>query len=561
MNKISAQPIALWKAILPILVLISLLALNVYFYGEDSSYGANQVALILGAAVAGLMGWTLQVPFSQMIEGVKNSINSTVGAILILLMIGALTGTWIISGIVPTMIYYGIDLLNPQIFLFACVVVSAIVSLATGSSWSTVATIGVAMIGIGSALGINEWIAAGAIISGAYFGDKMSPLSDTTNLAAAMAGTDLFTHIRYMMWTTVPSLILTLAIFLAIGFSGESNESPETPAPANITNVSWQDTTAVEEPAASEDETSDSAAAASPQSQNDAQLAEMTDSELIKYLIVDKFYVTPLLFIVPVIVIVMVMMKIDAVVSLLVGTLLGGLFAVIFQGDLVREAAGYEPPAESEVGESYATSSYKAVMNAIAVGTEHKLKEPTVKKLIATKQTEEKKEELQEKLDNAEGLFAGKGMKGMLNTVWLIITAMCFGGMMEATGLLRRLTEPLVNLAQSDGALVATTAGSCAFLNLTASDQYVALVVPGRMFKETYEERGLAPENLSRTLEDSGTVTSVLVPWNTCGATQASVLGVSVLHFAPYCFFNIISPLMTMLFAFLRIRIARLKND
>lgn len=464
-------------ALIPIAVLIGLLVLNVLLYTEDATYGPNQMALIVAAIVAGIFGYLLNVPYSAMLRGIKSSINSAMGAVLILLMIGALAGTWLISGVVPAMIYYGLQILNPTIFLVAATVICAIVSVATGSSWSTVATVGVALLGIGDALGVSVGMTAGAIISGAYFGDKVSPLSDTTNLAAAMAGTELFTHIKYMMWTTVPSILIALGIFLAIGLNQDGSISTE-------------------------------------------------KAEILATAISDRFNLNPLIFLVPVITIVLVAMKVDAIVSLFVGALLGGVFAVIFQPAIINEIGS---------GGNYATRSYTAVVNAF------------IDKVEVTSDNE-----------FAAKLLSAKGMAGMLNTIWLIICAMCFGGVMEASGLLKRITKPLVELARTTGSLVATTVGTCLFFNMTASDQYLAIVVPGRMYRETYRDRGLAPENLSRTLEDSGTVTSVLVPWNTCGAAQAGVLGVATMTYLPYCFFNLISPFMTMFIAFAGIKIAKL---
>ena len=483
----------LWMAIVPIVVLIALLVINVRIYADNASSGPNQIALLLSAATAAVFGLFLKFNFSFMLKGIVRSLNSSMTAILLLLLIGSLTGTWMISGVVPAMIYYGLDLLNPRIFLFASVIVCAIVSVATGSSWSTIATVGVALLGIGEALGVSKPMAAGAIISGAYFGDKLSPLSDTTNLAAAMAEVDLVAHIKYMLWTTVPSIVITMIIFLVIGFTGET---------ATVNSV---------------------------------------DTATLKEAISEKFNITPWLFLVPVAVLGLVMFKVDAIAALFVGVLLGGIFAVAFQSDVVREVS--KQPTEAVTDKegkvtpkaNYVTHAYSAVVNAMATGTE-----------------------VTSDNDSAADLLKGKGMEGMLNTIWLIVTAMCFGGIMEACGFLKRITEPLVRYAKSDGSLVATTAGSCMFVNVTASDQYLSIVVPGRMFRESFEERGLDGRNLSRTLEDAGTVTSVLVPWNTCGAAQMGVLGVAVMSFAPYCFFNIISPFMTMAYAFIGIKIARI---
>ena len=466
-------------ALLPILVLIALLAYNVFLYGDNSLGGANQLALLFAAATAAIVGVKFGAKWKTILDGISKSISSTTPSLIILLLIGALAGTWLLSGIVPAMIYYGLQILNPTIFLFATAIITAIVSLATGSSWSTIATIGIALLGIGQALGFPTGLIGGAIISGAYFGDKMSPLSDTTNLAPAMAGTDLFTHIKYMMYTTIPSFAITLIIFLIIGFT--------------YTTSGTQDI-----------------------------------SELLTA-ISNSFNVSGWLFLVPVLIIALIIKKIPAIPALLAGTLLGGIFAIIFQPEVVMSITNAQSLNLS--------SAYMAVINAmggdISITTENEM----INKLLST-----------------------SGMAGMLNTIWLIICAMIFGGAMEATGLLKRVAEPIIEYADSTGSLIATTAGTCIFFNITASDQYLSVVVPGRMFIDTYKEKGLAPENLSRTLEDSGTVTSVLIPWNTCGATQSAVLGVATFAYLPFCFFNLISPLMTIAYGYLGIKIKKLEN-
>lgn len=465
---------------IPIVFLTALLAFNVVIYGADATAGPNQIALLLGAGVAAVVAWRLGHTWTHMEESIVKSISSAMGAILILLVIGSLSGTWLLSGIVPAMIYYGLQILNPTIFLFAACVVCCLVSLATGSSWGTVATVGIALLGIGQALGISEGLIAGAIISGAYFGDKMSPLSDTTNLAPAMAGTDLFTHVRYMVYTTVPTLSITLLIFLIWGFTLDTS--------ATVAG----------------------------------------DQEVLAAL--DKaFNLNPILFLVPALVIFMIVKKVPATPALLIGTLLGGVFAVIFQPQVIREV--------SNIHDNYLKASFLSVLNAMSTGVSLKADNAMITELLKA-----------------------KGMAGMLNTVWLILCAMIFGGVMESAGLLKRIAEEIIRFAKSTGSLVASTAATCLFFNLTASDQYMAIAVPGRMFSDTYRKRGYKPELLSRTLEDSGTVTSVLIPWNTCGATQASVLGVATMTYAPYCFFNIISPLMTIAFAYLNIKIRRLDN-
>jgi NhaC family Na+:H+ antiporter len=568
----------LFQALLPIAVLIVLLMLNVYVFDDDASYGSNQIALLLAAGVAAVIGFSLGIKWIKMREGVIKAISSTMTSIIILLLIGALAGTWLLSGIIPAMVYYGLQILNPTIFLFATVVICSVVSLGTGSSWSTVATVGIALLGIGEAMGFDEGLIAGAVISGAYFGDKISPLSDTTNLAPAMAGTDLFTHIRHMTWTTVPAIVITLIIFLFIGFnydpSGSSGEMDQ-----------------------------------------------------ILSLIQEKFNITPFLFLAPVIVVFMIVKKAPPIPSLLTGTLLGGIFAVIFQPDAVMEvgsetrlisevrlegdhkdiqyrwttengdelpeavsmsddgtsldmaipgsytlaisndyglngtaeiivpeyntdiSAGNEFPVYSgdeKIGtvvinaerSTYAYSAYKAFVNAMSVPISIETGNENVNKLLQQ-----------------------DGMEGMLNTIWLILCAMIFGGIMEMAGLLARISDAIMQLAYNTGSLIAATAGTCMFFNVTASDQYLAIVVPGRMFQDAYRKRGLKPENLSRALEDSGTVTSVLVPWNTCGATQASVLGVATLTYLPFCFFNLLSPVISVLYGIIGFKIPHLTEE
>ena len=471
----------LFQALIPVIFLTALISINVFVFGDDSLSGSNQIVLILSASVAAIVAVSLGHKWLDLRAGIVKSIGSAMTAILILLMIGSLAGTWLLGGIVPAMIYYGLQILNPTIFLFAACIVSAIVSLATGSSWSTVATLGIALLGIGRALGLPEGMIGGAIISGAYFGDKMSPLSDTTNLAPAMAGTDLFTHIKYMAWTTIPSISISLIIFLFLGF-------------------------------------------------HKGRTSELTDIEPVLNALSSTFTINPMLFLVPALVIFLIIRKVPALPALFAGTIAGAVAALIFQPQIIEQVSGIR-------GSAFHLASYIAIMKSmyttINVNTDHEM----VNSLLQT-----------------------GGMAGMLNTVWLIICAMIFGGIMESSGLLHRITESVIKLAHNTGSLVASTAGTCMFFNITASDQYLSIVVPGRMFAETYKDRLLKPQNLSRTLEDSGTVTSVLVPWNTCGATQSTVLGVPTLVFLPYCFFNIISPFMTIIFAYLNIRISRYKS-
>ncbi len=390
--------------------------------------------------------------------------------IMILFLVGALAGTWLVSGIIPAMVYYGLQVLSPEIFLPASVIIAAIISIATGSSWTTSATVGIALVGIGSALGIPTGMIAGAVISGAYFGDKMSPLSDTTNLAPAMAGTDLFTHIKYMSFTTVPTILVTLVVFAILSGTIDTSGS------ADISNL----------------------------------LASIDNT----------FHISLWLFLVPGIVIAMILMKTKPLIALGTGVVLAAVFAFIFQSDVLA---------------SLSDSKFEAIINSVLIDTN-----------------------IETDNDKLSELFSSGGMNGMIWTILLITCAMVFGGVMDAIGALAKITKSLLSVATSVFGLFASTVVSCLGLNAIASDQYLALVIPGKMFKKAYEDKGLAPENLSRTLEDSGTVTSVLIPWNTCGAYQSSVLGVDVTDYFVYAIFNYLSPFTTLLFAALNIKIRQL---
>ncbi len=467
---------SIFIALLPIIILIILLALNILYF-DDPVAGPNQIALLFASAIAGVIAFSLGRDWVEIRKQIVKSIGDAMPSILILLLIGSLAGTWMISGVVPTLIYYGLDVLHPSIFLFAAVVISSVVSVATGSSWSTIATIGVALLGIGTAMGFNPALVAGAVISGAYFGDKMSPLSDTTNLAPAMAGTDLFTHIKYMAYTTGPTILITLIIFFVLGF---------VITPSN-TNVS-------------------------------------VDEMLMA--IDTKFYINPVLLLVPVILVVIIIKKMPPLPALFIGTLLGIVFALIFQQDLLMSLA--------KEGSKFPEAAYTILTQSMFGETTIPTNNENISKLLTT-----------------------GGMAGMMNTIWLILTAMVFSGVMESAGLLVRIAEGIVSFAKSTGSLVASTVATSIFMNITASEQYISIVVPGRMFADIYRKKGLKPEVLSRTLEDGGTVTSVLVPWNTCGAVQSSVLKIPTVDYAPYVFFSIISPIMTIFFAYANIKIRR----
>lgn len=468
---IDNKELNLYEALIPVIILMMMLAYNIFFAnGELLGEYSNQFILLMGGGVASIVGFLNKVSLKTMIEEIWENLKSVFVPVMILFLVGALAGTWLVSGIIPAMVYYGLQVLSPAIFLPASVVIAGIISVATGSSWTTSATVGIALVGIGTALGIPTGMIAGAVISGAYFGDKMSPLSDTTNLAPAMAGTDLFTHIRYMTLTTIPSITITIIVFSIISL--------------NI------DTTGT------------------------------ADISGLLHTIKNTFNTTPYLFIVPGVVIALILFKTKPLVALGVGVLLAAVFAFIFQ---------------SEVLSNLSTSNFRAIVNAMFVDTE-----------IVT--------------DNVKlnELFSAGGMKGMLWTIFLICCAMVFGGTMDAIGALAKITKELLKLATSIFGLFASTVISCIGLNAIASDQYLAIVIPGKMFKKAFEDRGLAPENLSRTLEDSGTVTSALIPWNTCGAYQSGVLGVPVADYAIYAVFNWLSPIMTLIFAAFKIKIKQL---
>jgi Na+:H+ antiporter, NhaC family len=464
----------LFIALLPLLVLIALLAANVDTFGDNTLAFSNQIALLTAAGIAGLIGLIYRVSYADMMTGVMENLKQAVPAMLVLLLIGCLAGSWLLSGVVPAMIYYGLKILSPDYFLFTACIICAVVSLATGSSWGTIATVGIALLGIGKAMDFSEGLIAGAVISGAYFGDKMSPLSDTTNLAPAVSGTDLITHIRYMTITTVPSILITLVAFFLIGLF----HSPTV---------------------------------------NAANISEVNES---LHLI---FNINPILFLVPIAVIAMIALRIPAVPAIAGGSVLGILFAFVFQFDLIAQLT-----SESAI------SPYALVMQTLGTN----LTIQTDNTLLAD-------------------LLSTGGMKGMLDTIWLIICAMVFGGVMEQSGCLSTITLSMMRLVKGRTSLIGTTAASSIIMNFTASDQYLAIVVPGKMFQKAYEDKGLHPANLSRTLEDAGTVTSVLIPWNTCGATQAGVLGVATAVYWPFCFFCLISPAMTMLVAAVGYKIKR----
>lgn len=473
-NVIENRELSFLEALIPVVLLMALLFYNIIF-ADGSLLGdySNQIILLIGGVIAAIVGFFNKVSINRMLSEIWENLKSVFVPIMILFLVGALAGTWLVSGVIPAMVYYGLQVLSPEIFLPASVIIAAVISIATGSSWTTSATVGIALVGIGTALGINPGMIAGAVISGAYFGDKMSPLSDTTNLAPAMAGTDLFTHIRYMSLTTVPTIIVTLIVFTILSFTTTTSGN------ADVSN-----------------------------------LLETIDA---------TFNITPWLFLVPLSVIGLILLKTKPLLALSAGVLLAAVFAFIFQPDILNS-----------LGDSKLTALLTSIFTDTKITTEN---------------------------NKLNDLFSAGGMEGMLWTIYLILCAMVFGGIMDGIGALSRITSALLSVATSVFGLFASTVISCLGLNTVASDQYLAIVIPGKMFKKAFEDRGLAPENLSRTLEDSGTVTSVLIPWNTCGAYQSSVLGVGVGEYFLYAIFNWLSPFTTLLFAAFSIKIKQLKSS
>jgi NhaC family Na+:H+ antiporter len=465
-------------ALLPIVVLIAALGFNVLgVYGDDALGGSSQMIIILVAGFAATIGLMRGVSWKTQQVSVISTIGNAMPSILILLLVGALASIWLLCGTVPLLVYYGVKMLNPTIFLVACCIACAITSLVSGSSWSTAATIGVAMVGIGRALGIPDGLIGGAIISGSYFGDKISPLSDTTNLAAAVTETPLFDHIRYLLFTTGPSMVISLILFTVIGLNLDTSTSA-------------------------------------------------VDASTVLNAIDERFNVTLWLLLPPAITLALIMKKVDAIPALFVGVIAGAVCALVFQQDLLSQIIS------SDSSYPY----YRMIMGTMFGGVEIITADPQL-----------------------NDLFSSGGMQGMLGTVWLILAAMTFGGVMEASGMLSRIMESVKKLATGFFSLVACTAGTCIVTNISTSDQYIAVALPGRMYAGLYRDMGYSSENLSRTLEDTGTVTSVLVPWNTCGAYHAAVLGIGTFTYLPFAFFNLLSPFMTLLFAWFLIKIKRIE--
>ena len=471
-------------SLIPIVVLIAMLAFNVSILGSDSIQGASQVALLLATGIAvWLSMWLFKVRWSAFEEGIKSNIGNVTSAIVILLLIGAISGTWTMSGIVPTMICYGVKVLSPSFFLPAACIICAAVSLMLGSSWTTIATVGVALLGIGKAEGFSDGLIAGAIISGAYFGDKISPLSDTTVLASSIVNTPLFTHIRYMLITTVPSFVIALIAFTVIGLSG----TPDTPA----------------------------------------------DMSAITDVLSSKFRISPWLLLVPLVTGVLIARRTPALIVLALSIVMASVAAILFQPDIIR---GIGRGAALAHGIEGPLSDWKIMLAG------------TVESIYNTVSLDTGNAQVNE-------LVMSRGMTGMLNTVYLIICAMCFGACMRAGGMIDALMKAMRKFTGNRTGLVASTVGTGATLNTFVCDQYLAIMLTANIFKDIYEDSGYENRLLSRSVEDSATVTSVLVPWNTCGMTQATILSTPTLVYLPYCFFNILSPLMSVLVAALGYKI------
>ena len=479
MSRTIKQP-SLLDAITPVVVLISMLAGTVYVFGLDS-FGPNQVALIMAAAVAAMIGIKNGLSWNEIERGMIDTISVSLQSVLILLMVGSLIGSWILSGTVPSMIYYGVELMSPDYFYLTACLVCALLGFSIGSSWTVAGTLGIGLMGIAAALDLSLPISAGAIISGAYFGDKLSPLSETTNLAAAVTSNNLFDHIQHMLWTTIPGFVIALVIFFILGIGSGSN-------------------------------------------------VVINDIEILQAAMQETFTINPLMLAPLILLLGMAVRKLPALSTLICGTLAGCLFAIIFQWDVVVALAADESLAAP-------AAVFKGLFSAMFLGYSSVTGN--------------------EALDS---LLSKGGMSNMLTTIGLVVNAMAFGGAMTRTGLLQRLVEAALSRVKSAGDLILATVGTCIGTNILAADQYLSIVIPGQMFVKSYEDRDLSTINLSRTLEDSGTLTSALVPWNTCGAYMSATLGVSTFMYAPYAFFNIVCPIIAVIYGYSQISLIKFEE-
>ncbi len=478
----SKEPTML-DSVIPLIALVIMLTASVSYFADNSSFGPNQIALLLSMGIAILIGLKNGHQWGEIEEAIVKGISISLGAILILLTVGALIGTWLLSGTVPTMIYYGLQIIDPSWFYAACCLVCGIVAMSIGSSWTTAATVGVAFIGISNGFEMSTAVTAGAVISGAYFGDKLSPLSETTNLAPAVAGSELFDHIRYMLWTTIPSIVIALILFLIIGFNHSSG------------NVETTDT-----------------------------IQKLT-STLDQTYNISVYNLIPLL-----ILLVLAFKKMPAFPAVAIGAIIGAIWSGIFQQELILSMA------EKGISNStaYITIIWTAFFDGIVVNTGN---------------------------GEIDKLLSRGGMSSMLNTIWLVMCALSFGAVLERLGMLAKFVETILKTAKSVGSLITSTMATCIGTNLITADQYMAIVMPGRMFKEEYHRRGLHPTVLSRTLEDSGTITSPLIPWNTCGAFMFGALALTSYDYIFYCFFNLINPVIAVIYAYTGFKIKKLDES
>lgn len=472
---------SVFVSFIPLAVLVGLLAITIHLFGSDAIMGGSQLSLLSASAVAAALATIIyKVSWKKLEESIMTNMKSATSALIILLLIGSIAGSWMASGIIPTLIYYGLNILHPSYFLVASCIICAGVSLLTGSSWTTIATIGIALMGIGRALGFEDGWIAGAIISGAYFGDKISLMSDTTVLASSTSEVPLFTHIKYMMFTTIPSLVIALVVFAIAGLSGASDAT--------------------------------------------------TDTAYIQEALASTYNISPWLLLVPLITGILIWKKLPAIVTLFTSVVLASVALVIAQPDVIMYI--------TEATSIDAMSSIKAIVlsttSDVAVDTGN----VTINELVAT-----------------------SGMGGMMDTIWLIICAMCFGGVMYGSGMLSAITKVFIRIARRTVSVVASTVSSGVFFNLCTGDQYISIILTSKLFNKLYDERGLERRLLSRSVEDSATVTSVLIPWNSCGMTQSTVLGVATITYLPYCIFNIVSPIMSIIVAAIGYKIFKRKEN
>jgi len=474
---------SMFDAMLPLISLVIMLTASVQLFGDNSSFGPNQIALLLAMGIAILIGLKNKYTWESIEKAIVNGISISLGAILILLAVGALIGTWLLSGTVPTMVYYGLKIIDPSWFYAATCLVCGIVAMSIGSSWTTAATVGVAFIGIANGFEMSTAVTAGAVISGAYFGDKLSPLSETTNLAPAVAGTELFAHIRYMLWTTIPSISIALILFLFIGFNHSSENIGSTQSIQTLT---------------------------------------ATLEATYNISVVNLIPLLVLLF--------LAFKKMPAFPAVAIGAIIGAVWAAIFQQELILSMA--------KEGLSGAQAILTVIWTAFFDGV-----------VVKTGNSE------------IDELLSRGGMSSMLNTIWLVICALSFGAVLEHLGMLKRFVDTILKAAKSTGSLIASTVATCIGTNLITADQYMAIVMPGRMYKEEYKRRGLHPTVLSRTLEDSGTITSPLIPWNTCGAFMFGALALTSYDYIFYCFFNLINPVLAIAYGYIGYKIKYIKEN